>query len=45
MERSNIYVDIGQYPKAIDDLTNALSSKPIDPKVLYKRGLAFYRNK
>ena len=34
MERSNIYVDIGQYPKAIDD-----------PKVLYKRGLAFYRNK
>ena len=45
MERSNIYVDIGQYPKAIDDLTNALTSKPTDPKVLYKRGLAFYRNK
>lgn len=28
MERSNIYVDIGQYPKAIEDLSNALSGKP-----------------
>jgi tetratricopeptide (TPR) repeat protein len=45
MERSNIYVDIGQFPKAIDDLTNALSRKSTDPKILYKRGLAFYRNK
>lgn len=45
MERSNIYVDIGQFDKAIKDLTNALESKPTDPKILYKRGLAFYRNK
>jgi hypothetical protein len=45
MERSNIYVDIAQYPKAIDDLTIALTSKSTDPKVLYKRGLAFYRNR
>ena len=45
MERSNIYVDIGQYPKAIEDLTHALSRKATDPKILYKRGLAFYRNK
>lgn len=45
MERSNIYVDIGHYPKAIDDLTNALTTKFTDPKILYKRGLAYYQNK
>ncbi len=27
IERSNIYVDIKQYPKAIDDLTIALNTK------------------
>ena len=45
MERSNIYIDIKQYPKAIDDLSNALARKATDPKLLYKRGLAYYRNK
>ena len=45
MERSNIYIDIKQYPKAIDDLSNALTRKPTDPKILYKRGLAYYKNK
>ena len=45
MERSNIYVDIGQFDKAIKDLTDALQNKSTDPKILYKRGLAFYRNK
>lgn len=45
MERSNIYIDIKQYPKAIEDLTKALTSKPTDPKILYKRGLAYYKNK
>ncbi len=45
IERSNIYVDIKQYPKAIDDLTVALNSKQNDPRILYKRGLAFYKNK
>ncbi len=45
IERSNIYVDIKQYPKAIDDLTCALSSKHNDPRILYKRGLAYYKNK
>lgn len=45
MERSNIYVDINQFDKAIKDLTDALTSKPNDPKILYKRGLAYYRNK
>jgi tetratricopeptide (TPR) repeat protein len=45
MERSNIYVDVGQFGKAIDDLSNALARKATDPKILYKRGLAYYRNK
>jgi tetratricopeptide (TPR) repeat protein len=45
MERSNIYIDIKEYPKAIEDLSNALTRKPTDPKILYKRGLAFYKNK
>jgi len=45
MERSNIYIDIKQYPKAIEDLSNALTRKATDPKILYKRGLAFYRNR
>jgi tetratricopeptide (TPR) repeat protein len=45
MERSNIYVDINQFDKAIKDLSDALDSKPSDPKILYKRGLAYYRNK
>ena len=45
IERSNIYIDIKQYPKAIDDLSKALSKKENDPRILYKRGLAFYRNR
>ena len=31
-------VDIKQYPKDIGDLTNALTRKPTDPKILYKNG-------
>lgn len=45
IERSNIYVDIKQYPKAIEDLTSALNTKNNDPRILYKRGLAYYKNK
>lgn len=45
IERSNIYVDTKHYQKAIDDLTNALNSKPTDPRILYKRGLAYFKNK
>jgi hypothetical protein len=45
IERSNIYVDTKNYPKAIEDLTTALTSKPTDPRILYKRGLAFFKNR
>jgi tetratricopeptide (TPR) repeat protein len=45
IERSNIFIDIKQYPKAITDLSTALDKKPSDPRILYKRGLAFYKNK
>jgi len=38
-------VDIKLYPKAIDDLTCALNTKQNDPRILYKRGLAYYKNK
>lgn len=38
-------MDVKQYPKAIDDLTLALTSKQNDPRILYKRGLAYYKNK
>lgn len=37
-------MDIKDYNNAIEDLTNALSRKPTDPQILYKRGLAFYKN-
>jgi tetratricopeptide (TPR) repeat protein len=45
IERSNIYVDTKNYQKAIEDLSTALTSKPTDPRILYKRGLAFFKNK
>jgi len=38
-------VDTKLYQKAIDDLTDALGRKPIDPRILYKRGLAFFKNR
>lgn len=38
-------MDIKDYNSAIDDLSNALSRKSKDPQILYKRGLAFYKNK
>ena len=45
IQRSNIYVDTKHYQKAINDLANALNSKPTDPRILYKRGLAYFKNK
>lgn len=45
IERSNIYIDTKLYPKSIEDLSNALSRKNTDPRILYKRGLAFYKNR
>jgi tetratricopeptide (TPR) repeat protein len=38
-------VDTKLYQKAIEDLTLALNSKPIDPRILYKRGLAYFKNR
>jgi hypothetical protein len=35
---------VNLFVKAIDDLTKALSSKPEDSMIHYKRGLAYYRN-
>lgn len=36
---------MGIYEKAILNLTKALQFKPDDPQILYKRGLAYYKNK
>lgn len=38
-------MDTKVYQKAIEDLTNALTSKPTDPRILYKRGLAYFKNR
>lgn len=45
VQRSNIFVDIKDYQRAIDDLSVALDKKPNDPQIYYKRGLAYYKNK
>lgn len=45
VQRSNIYVNMKNYDKAIENLTKALSIKGDDAQILYKRGLAYYKNK
>lgn len=45
MQRSNIFLEINEHQKAIDDLTKALEEKPLSPIICYRRGLAFYKNK
>lgn len=45
MQRSNIFLEIGEHERAIEDLTKALEEKPSNPSIYYRRGLAFYKNK
>ena len=45
IQRSRIYLELNEYEKGINDLSNALSVNEKNPLVYYRRGLAYYKNK
>ena len=45
LQRSTLYLELKEYDRTIEDLTKALTMKPNDPYILYRKGVSFYLNK